>query len=212
MENILRDLSYGVYVISTKEEERLVGCIANTVVQITSNPKTVAVSLNHDNYTNKIIKKTKRFGVSILNEESNPNIIGTFGYKSSKDTDKFENSDYKEIDSIPVITDSNGAFICEVTDTLETATHTIFLANVTNMERFSTKNVMTYKYYHEVLKGKSPKNAPTYEETKEEPNTKQKTIYRCPLCGYEIEIDELPKGFVCPICGAGKDMFEKIVK
>ena len=30
------------------------------------------------------------------------------------------------------------------------------------------------------------------------------------LCGYIEWTDELPDDFVCPICGAGKDMFERI--
>jgi len=211
MENVLRDLSYGMYVISAKDGLKDIGCIANTVVQITSDPKTVIVSLNHDNYTNEIIKKTHKFGVSILTEETDKTIIGTFGYKSSRDVDKFEGITKKEIDGIPVIKDSNGAFTCEVIDTMETNTHTVFLGKVLNMEKFNNANVMTYKYYHEVLKGKSPKNAPTFEAQKEE-NSSKKTVWRCPLCGYEVELDELPEDFVCPICGASREHFEKIEK
>ena len=65
---------------------------------------------------------------------------------------------------------------------------------------------MTYKYYHEVLKGKSPKNAPTYQEDK----TTTKTIWRCQICGYEIETEELPEDFICPICGEPIISFKKI--
>lgn len=211
MENVLRDLSYGMYVISTKDGVKDVGCIANTVVQITSDPKTVIVSLNHDNYTNEVIKRTRHFGVSILTEKTDPNIIGTFGYKSSRDVDKFAGIAKKEIDGIPVIIDSNGAFTCEVIDTMETNTHTVFLGKVLNMEKFDNASVMTYKYYHEVLKGKSPKNAPTYVDEKEK-NSSSKTVWKCAICGYEIETDDLPEDFVCPICGVGREHFVKIEK
>ena len=89
---VLRNLSYGVYVVTSKENERNVGCIANSIMQITSNPSTIAVSINHDNYTNKVIKENKKFGVSILKETSDSKIIGTFGFKTSKDNDKFKSN------------------------------------------------------------------------------------------------------------------------
>lgn len=41
--------------------------------------------------------------------------------------------------------------------------------------------------------------------------------YKCKLCGYiyddhleEIPFEELPDDWVCPLCGVGKDMFEKM--
>ena len=56
---VLRNLSYGVYVVTSKDKERNIGCVANSIMQVTSNPSVIAVSINHDNYTNKIIKETK---------------------------------------------------------------------------------------------------------------------------------------------------------
>ena len=62
--NILKNISYGMYVVGTKDDKN-VGCVVNTVVQITSNPVTIAVSINHNNYTNEFIKKTNSFSISI---------------------------------------------------------------------------------------------------------------------------------------------------
>ena len=56
--NAIYQLSYGVYVISTWDNGRATGCTANSAMQITSNPATIAVSINHDNYTNKCIAST----------------------------------------------------------------------------------------------------------------------------------------------------------
>lgn len=36
------------------------------------------------------------------------------------------------------------------------------------------------------------------------------TKWRCKLCGYEVEMDELPDDYTCPICGAGPEEFEKV--
>ena len=64
---------------------------------------------------------------------------------------------------------------------------------------------MTYKYYHDVVKGKAPKNAPTYQAPEEKKNT-----WVCSICGYiyEGDLTQEPDSWVCPICGVGKDMFE----
>jgi len=208
--NILRNLSYGMYVICSKDDS-YVGCIANTVVQITSNPITIAISINHDNYTNEIIKKSNKFSISILSEKSNPEIIGTFGYQSSKDVDKFENFEVKEIEEMPILSDTCGNIVCKVINTTETTTHTIFIGEVIAMENYSADKPMTYRYYHEVLKGKSPKNAPTYIE-EENLKHEEKNIWKCNICGYEVEIDELEDDYKCPICGQPKSEFNKITK
>ena len=209
---VLRNLSYGVYVVTSRDKDKNVGCIANSIMQVTSNPSVIAVSINHDNYTNKVIKENNKFGVSILKETTDPKIIGTFGYKSSRDTDKFDGINFKEISEIPVLENTCGYMVCKVIDTMETSTHTIFLGEVIEADDYSTENAMTYKYYHENLKGSSPKNAPTYEETSisQVDNDSKKTKWKCSVCGYIHEADELPDDFTCPICGVGKENFELI--
>ena len=209
---VLRNLSYGVYVVTSKDKDRNIGCIANSIMQVTSNPSVIAVSINHDNYTNKVIKENNKFGVSILKETTDAKIIGTFGYKSSKDIDKFDGIKFKEILEIPVLEDTCGYMVCKVIDTMETTTHTIFLGEVLEADDYSNENPMTYKYYHEQLKGSSPKNAPTYEEKQdiEQKNNQKTKKWKCKICGYVHEADELPEDFTCPICGVGKENFELI--
>ena len=209
---VLRNLSYGVYVVTSKDIDRNVGCIANSIMQVTSNPSVIAVSINHDNYTNKVIKENNKFGVSILKETTDAKIIGTFGYKSSKDNDKFDGINFKEISEIPVLENTCGYMVCKVIDTMETSTHTIFLGEVIEADDYSTENAMTYKYYHENLKGSSPKNAPTYEETSisQVDKDSKKRKWKCSICGYIHEADELPDDFKCPLCGVGKEYFELV--
>ena len=99
-------LSYGVYVVSTWDKGRATGCTANSAMQITSAPATIAVSINHDNYTNQCIRDTGKFAISILGENSNPGIIGTFGFKSGKDCDKFDQVEYGVKEYLPVVSDA----------------------------------------------------------------------------------------------------------
>lgn len=160
--NVFRTLSYGVYIVSCKDNERFTGCTVNSIMQITSSPATIALSVNKDNYTHKCIEESKKFSVSILSEESKPISIGSFGFRSGRDCNKFETIPYITVDGLPIIEDACAYLICEVNNKIETSTHTVFIANVLNGDILNNKPPMTYAYYHNVIKGTTAKNAPTY--------------------------------------------------
>lgn len=216
---IFRNMSYGVYIVGTMDGRRPTGCVANSIMQITSSPATIAVSMNHDNYTNPCIARSGLFSFSIMAEDSPADLIGTFGFQSGKDVDKFDGADYEMVEGAPVLKHTCGYVVCKVTDTLETSTHTIFLGEVIAAEKYEdAAPEMTYAYYHNVVKGKSPKNAPTYlpEETVSDASSsitdapKGKTVkYVCQICGYVYEGDPLPADYICPICKQGADKFKK---
>ncbi len=159
----LYKLSYGVYVITAWSDGKPTGCTANSAMQITSSPATVAVSINHDNFTNKCIADTGVFAVNILGEHCDPLVIGNFGFKSGRDTEKF--SDYQPLikNMLPVLPQASGYITCKVINKMETSSHTVFLGEVTDAGILNDDTPMTYAYYHNVIKGKSPKNAPTYQ-------------------------------------------------
>lgn len=207
--NAFRQLSYGVYVISTWDEGRATGCTANSAMQITSEPATIAVSINHDNYTNKCIQATGRFAISILGEKSDPGIIGVFGFKSGRDNNKFDEVESVIKGYMPVVADACAYITCEVIDKMETSTHTVFLGKVTDADVLKQDDAMTYAYYHNVIKGKSPKAAPTY--IPEEAAQGEK--YVCNVCGYEYNgetlFEDLPASYVCPVCKQPKSVFVK---
>ena len=209
--NAFRSLSYGVYIISTLDGERATGCVANSVMQITSSPATIAVSMNHDNYTNSCIKNSGKFAVSILTEESDPELIGRFGFQSGKEVNKFDGIEAITKEEISVIPDACGYIVCKVIDQTETETHTVFLGEVLDADVLKNEEPMTYAYYHKVVKGKSPKNAPTYiPEENEEKAEDGKWV--CGICGYvydgEFPFEKLSEAFQCPICKQSKDVFK----
>lgn len=209
--DVFRDISYGMYLVSTKDDKN-VGCIINTLIQITSENPIIAISLNKNNETNKVITKTNKFAVSILSEETEQELIKTFGYFSSRDINKYENIEYEEINNLPVITKNASSYIiCDVINKIDCNTHELFIGQVKETVKVSNNTPMTYKYYHEVRKGTSPKNAPTFQEEKHE------DAYRCTICGYiydnakeKVKFEDLPDDWKCPMCGVGKEMFEKI--
>lgn len=209
--NTYRNLSYGVYIISTMDGVRPTGCVANSAMQITSSPATIAVSINHDNFTNSCIEKTGKFTISILTEQSEPTLIGTFGFQTGKEIDKFEQVESIEVEGMPVIADSCGYLVCKVINKMETATHTVFLGEVVAADTLKDGEPMTYSYYHKVVKGKSPKNAPTY--IADEPEAVKEEKWVCGICGYvydgEIPFQDVPNQYVCPICKQPKSVFVK---
>lgn len=212
--NVFRSMSYGVYIVSAMDGERPTGCVANSIMQITVSPATVAVSMNHDNYTNGCIEKSGKFAFSILAEDSDAGLIGNFGFQSGKDVDKFEHVDYEMIQGVPVIKHTCGYVVCKVINKMETATHTVFLGEVIDGAVYDkAAEAMTYAYYHKVVRGKSPKNAPTYLPDEKEAETEavgKKIKYVCEVCGYVYEGDSLPEDYKCPICGVGPDKFKRI--
>lgn len=210
--NAFRNMSYGVYVVSTLDGERPTGCVANSAMQITSEPATIAVSINHDNYTNACIEKTGKFAISILTEQSDAGIIGRFGFQSGKDVNKFDGVEAVVKEGISVVADACSYLVCKVINKMETATHTVFLGEVIAADVLKEEEPMTYAYYHKVVKGKSPKNAPTYIAEEEETVQKEEK-WVCGICGYEyrgeLPFDEVPEQFVCPVCKQPKSVFVK---
>lgn len=211
--NVFRNLSYGVYIISTLDGGRSTGCVANSIMQITSEPATIALSMNHDNFTNSCIAKSGRFAISILSESSDSSLIGQFGFQSGKDVDKFEGVSHTMKEGLPVIDDSCGYIVCNVIDTMETSTHTVFLGEVVDGDILKDTPAMTYAYYHNVVKGKSPKNAPTYLPDETEGADSSAAKWVCSVCGYvydqETPFEDLPDSYKCPVCGQGKDKFRR---
>ncbi len=159
----LQKLSYGVYIVTTADAEKKYGCVANSAMQITSSPASIAVSINHDNATHDKIMETKTFAVCVLPTDIDPMLIGGFGYRSSRDTDKFNDVSHTMHDGMPVPDTAMAWVTCHVTQTMDAGSHSIILGEVVDCDIVRDDAIpMTYLYYHTVIKGTSPKNAPTY--------------------------------------------------
>jgi flavin reductase (DIM6/NTAB) family NADH-FMN oxidoreductase RutF/rubredoxin len=228
----LFDLSYGLYVVSSKHGDKHNGQIANAVIQVTAEPPKILVCLSQNNLTHDFIQESHLFAVSILEKTTPLSFIGKFGFRSGRELNKFEEVEYKiSPRGTPYVTEhSLGYLECTVTDHMDVGTHTIFVGKLVEAEKLKQGEPLTYALYHEVKKGKTPKNAPTYvQEKKRETNTKkskEKTTmksYRCTVCGYIYNpekgdpdngvdpgtaFEDIPDEWVCPVCGAPKDQFE----
>lgn len=162
--NTMLQVSYGMYIITSRNNEKFGGMIATTVCQITAEPIMITATINKQNLTHQFIEESKSLNVSILSKDTDFNFIGQFGFRSGRDFDKFNNVNYKigEMKSPIVLDNSIGYIETEVINSIDVGTHTIFIAKVIDAQTLNQKEPLTYSYYHEVKGGKSPKTAPTY--------------------------------------------------
>ncbi len=222
----LRNLSYGLYVVASQKQGKLNAQIANTVVQVTSEPPNISVCINKQNLTHEFITESKVFTASILSQDTPLSFIGHFGFKSGREVDKLKGINYKLGETkAPIILDHCLAYLeARVIDQVDVGTHTIFIGELVGADVIGEGEPMTYAYYHQVKGGTTPKTAPSYIVERKEVVSKM-AKYQCSVCGYIYDpksgdpdggikpgtpFEEIPDNWVCPVCGASKDQFEKI--
>ena len=210
---VLFKLTYGLYVVGAMDGKRPVGCIINTCFQVTNQNPILAISLNKNNYTLDAIKRAGRFSLSILAEDTNPAIISSFGFCSSCDNDKYADYGYDMTEGAPMVKGKfAGRLVLDALNFVDNETHVVVLARLVDTVK-GEGTPMTYDYYHRVVKGKAPKNAPTYVAEEESKGDKaesagNKKRYKCDICGYIAEVEgELPADYRCPLCRAPKEKF-----
>ena len=202
---VLFNVQYGLFVLSSKSETKDNACIINTVTQVTANPERISIAVNKLNYTHDLILASKKFTVSIISEAANFELFKHFGFQSGKNVDKFANFDKvrRTANGTLAITEGTNSFISgNVINSVDAGTHTIFIADVVDMQKFNDVPSTTYNFYQSNIK---PKPAPVGK------TEDGKTIWRCTICGYEYVGEELPADFICPLCKHPASDFEKVV-
>ena len=197
-------LSYGLFVLTAREGEKDNGCIINTAIQAASTPNQLSICVNKANYTHDMIVKTGIFTVSILTQKASFDIFKRFGFASGRDVDKF--ADYAECkrgeNSVYYITEATNAYISvKVSKTEDLGSHTMFVGEITDMEVLSEEPSVTYAYYFQHIKPKPEASA----------SPSGKTVWRCKICGYEYEGENIPEDYICPICKHPASDFEKVL-
>ena len=201
-------MNYGLYIISSKDGEGAAGCVVNTLTQVTAEPPKVMLAIHKDNRTTQAILNSGVFAATLLTQDAPMELIGRFGFQSSREVDKFQGYEVKEDkNGLPWLTRQMAArFSCRVVDRMDAGTHYLFLAQVEEAETLSQDEPMTYSYYHAVKNGRTPPKASSYQP-EEAPKARG---WRCKICGYVLDAEELPPDFVCPICKMGAEFFEKL--
>ncbi len=211
---MLKNLSYGMYAIGVKDKTKASACIVNSVVQIASGQKpALLVSLNKSSYTAECIKKEGVFTVSVLSTETPSSVIGALGLVSGKKVKKLKNIRHRILmEGVPVIKENTSCwFLCNLQSVAEYGSQYIFVGEITAGSDISSFAPMTYDYYKDTLKGVPSGDSPVYFP----PRTQQKNsgdTFICSVCGYvyndkNFSFSELEEQWKCPICTMPKKAF-----
>ncbi len=180
-------LSYGLYVLTAREDGRDNGCIVNTVTQVTSEPNCITVAVNKQNLTHDMIQSSGEFNVTVLSEKARFSTFQHWGFQSGHSVDKMEALSFcRSKNGLVYLPEEACAYLsARVITMTDLGTHTLFLADVTDAVLLSEEEPVTYSYYQKHIKPA--------------PAAKKKGFI-CTVCGYIYEGETLPEDFICPVC------------
>ena len=206
----LYSISYGLYVIGTRMDGKNAGCVVDAFIQSTSAPTPTAILCSiQANQTNEAIKQSGEFTVSVLGTNTDPFVIGNFGFQSGRDVDKWANIAHTYAEGFPVLEKAIAYYRCKVTDSKELSTHTAFFCEVTDAWKGESGEALTYGEYQKNVKVRAQQAFSAFKSGADAP--KQQPRWVCGICGYayegEVAFTELPDTWTCPLCGAPKSAF-----
>ena len=191
-------IGYGLYVVTSRDEEKDNGLIVNTITQVTNTPNRVAVTINKDNYSHHIIRKTGILNVNCLDVSAPFSLFENFGFRSGRTADKFQGiQELRSANGLRFLPRHINAFLSlQVEQYVDLGTHGMFICAVTEARVCGSRETMSYAHYHSHVKPK--------------PQTDGKEGFVCKVCGWVYEGGELPADIVCPLCRHGAADFEAI--
>lgn len=196
-------LTYGLFVLTARDGGKDNGCIINTAIQAASSPNQMSIAVNKANYTHDMIMSTGRFNVSVISQDADFELFKRFGFQSGRDADKFEGfaGAAAAPNGIPYIKEGTNAwFSVDVDKTIDLGSHTMFIGEIRDAEIISDTPSVTYVYYLDNIKPAPDAKADDSGAAK----------WKCRICGYEYEEEDLPADFICPLCKHPASDFEKI--
>lgn len=143
----LFSLSYGMFVVTSRDLDAINGQSANTVFQITSQPPQLAIGIGTDRLTHEYIQKSKLFAVNVLAEDC-VELVKHFGFQSGRDVDKFKAVEYTLSDrGLPLLEQALATFECRVVGQLPCGSHTLFVGEVLEGHVQREEQPLTYAEY-----------------------------------------------------------------
>lgn len=139
--SVMRRLAGAVTVITAKHGTELYGMTATAFCSVSADPPTILIVVNRSTRTHPHIAATQKFAVNILSV-SQRDVAERF---SGKLTDQFAGVTYVlPADGAPVLVDVTAYLQCEVTQSVEVGTHTVFIARVVDA---GTADIMPLLYH-----------------------------------------------------------------
>jgi flavin reductase (DIM6/NTAB) family NADH-FMN oxidoreductase RutF/rubredoxin len=144
-------LTYGLYVVSSKSaENKINGQICNTVFQITSEPRRIALGINRSNLTHDYISQTGVLAVTVLGTAS-MDLVKHFGFQTGRSVDKFASMEYSisPDTGCPILAQGVAYLDCRIMPefTANLGTHSLFVVELVDGNILREGAPLTYDYY-----------------------------------------------------------------
>jgi flavin reductase (DIM6/NTAB) family NADH-FMN oxidoreductase RutF len=125
----------GLFVIGSRAEERRNAMTANWVMQVSFDPKLVAVSIDKSAFTHELISEGGAFTVNAVDREDRA-IVRKFTKPVEVDSSAHTLNEFPYHDApvtgVPVLDQAASFAECEVRDTVDVGHHTLFIGEVVN--------------------------------------------------------------------------------
>ena len=146
----IHNLTYGMYLLTTRENGQDYGCLVNTAMQVSSHPNRIAVCIVKRNLTHEVLLRTKKFNFCAITEDAPFELFRNFGMTSARKCDKFS--------AFPGLSRSENGVVyleqfgnmylsVEVTEQLDLGDHTLFIGEAKEDVVLNDKPSCSYDHY-----------------------------------------------------------------
>ena len=182
--NVLYKISLGLYVLAAKDNDRPVGCIVDAVMVAANKPCALAISCNNASFTKQCIEKNKNFVLSVLPKDIAPEVIANFGFRSSKNTNKWDLVKSSDFAGLPVLDNAIAYISARVVHQYAMDSNTIFIAEITDTKHNREVEPLLYQDYRGEFKDKVLQSFKNINEEK-----KMAKQWVCTVCNYVYDGD-----------------------
>jgi len=133
-EVVFSSLVQGVYVVTTRLQEKINGMTAAWVSQVSFKPLLVMVSIAPPRYSHSLIKESGIFAVNVLTS-AQADLGKRFGFKSGRKVDKFSGLEYlTAVTGAPILPQVYAYLDLKLVDTFPAGDHDLFVGEVVDAQ------------------------------------------------------------------------------
>lgn len=146
-------MTYGIYILTTAQDERMNGMVASWVTQVSYDPPLIAVAVHNNRLSHKLIEESGRFALHVLGEDQKE-MISRF-MASDPDT-KFSGIDWKAGRlGCPILEHCVAFFECTLNTRIQPGNHTIFIGEVVAVGEIADKQPLATRDFRGQYIGKA---------------------------------------------------------
>ena len=142
---VLRQFSYGLYVVTSATEDDVGAFTANWVGQVSFEPRMLSLAVEQDAHALEVIRKSGVFAVNVL-ESGQRDLAGRFGRATAKVGNKLEGYEFERGSTgAPLLSEALGAIECRIVGETPAGDHVLFLGEVVDAHQNREGESLTLK-------------------------------------------------------------------